>query len=290
MRADPDHPPDKGAARRYCADLDLARDISAGSIPAWHRFIDQYSRLMYDVLRRHLFAEDEDDVRTVHVDILEALFKGGLAKYRGDASLATWLVVYSRSRALDFVRRRYGRRRPPKWQKELGELDRAVLRLFFVERMPLEAVVHVLALSAHPSGAAEITKSILRIESVVDPVCLARLEDERRAKSLGLRNPRMIEWMMQLRLDFEERTDRSRPDVVLVEKEARETAERVRLALERLPRGDRAVAALRFEKGCTAAEISEELGLGGERRAYTIIGRIVRMLRRIVFAGEDGRP
>jgi RNA polymerase sigma factor (sigma-70 family) len=221
--------------------------------------------------------------------MLEALYKGDIAKYRGDASLATWLVVYARSRALDFMRHRYGRRRPSKWQEELGDLDKTVLRLYFVDRLPLEAVVHVLAMRGRPVGAVEIAESIWRIESTLGPAYLRRLEDEPRARALGLRAPRMIGWMMQLRIDFEERIGSARPDAVLAEKEAHEAAERVRRALERLPEKDRAVVALRFEKGRTAAEISEELDLGSERKAYTIIDRIVRALRKIVFSEDDGR-
>jgi len=58
------------------SDLDLAQAVSNGSVEAWHRLIDQYSGLIYTVVRRNLFAAKDDEVRTVFVDILEALYDG----------------------------------------------------------------------------------------------------------------------------------------------------------------------------------------------------------------------
>ena len=243
--------------------------------------------MIFGVIRRHLFGEDEDDVRTIYVDILKALYDGDMAKYNGDATLATWLIVYARSRSFDFFRKRYGRQRPPKWQEQLSDLDKDILKFFFVQRLPLEVVVSVLNWNGCRAGVEEIIESIGRIESVADPRSLAWVEEELDAKTRGIKSLRMLHQMIQLRLEYEEKTKRERPDEVLAEKDAVRMAERIREAVQRLPDGEREVLSLWFEHGHTAARISDRLGLGGERRAYTVINRILRKLRRVLARAEE---
>jgi RNA polymerase sigma factor (sigma-70 family) len=284
MRAEPDRPPEQTGSSRACGDLELARAIASGSIEAWHEFLEKYSNLVYGVARRHLFAEDDEDVRTVCVDILKALYDGDLAKFTGEASLVTWLVVYTRNRSYDFMRRRYGRRRPPKWFELLGELDRDVLKFYFAERLPLEAVVHALAWSGHTVSVEGVVESILRIEAVADAKYMAWIDSETRARAIGIRSPQMMVCMMNLRLDYEERSKGFRPDAALAEAEAAAAAERIRSALERLTPEEREIVSRRFERRQTAEEISEEMHLGGQRRSYTVIDRAVRKLRRMVMS------
>jgi DNA-directed RNA polymerase specialized sigma24 family protein len=65
-----------------------------------------------------------------------------------------------------------------------------------------------------------------------------------------------------------------------MEREARRLLERVRELIDQLPSEDRRVYSLRFERGWTAHQIAEELGLADSRGAYTVVDRIVRGLRR----------
>ena len=289
MRAEPDNTVGRDPSSQAAADLELARSISSGDLSAWHKFLESYSGLLYGVIRRRLFAEDEDDVRTVYVDILKALYESDIGKYRGDATLATWLIVYARSRSLDFLRHRYGRRRPPKWYEELGSLDRDVIRLFFVEHLPLDVVAQALAWSGHDVSAEDLVESIQRIESVADAHTLTWIAGEHTARALGVHSPAMLSWMTQARIEYEEKTRRSRPDAAFDEREAAALADRVRRALGRLSSEEREVASRRFEELKTANEIDAELGLGGERRAYTIIARVVRKLRRALLANNEGQ-
>lgn len=110
-------------------DLHLVHRILDGSLEAWHEFIESYTGLLNHTIRRVL--RDHDDVATVYVAVLERLYRGRLAQYRGESRLGTWLVFVARSAALDHLRRRRGRRRPPGHLQAAGEADREAQSLRF---------------------------------------------------------------------------------------------------------------------------------------------------------------
>ena len=80
-------------ATRVQEDLALIEMVLGGSVAHWHAFVDRYAGLIYSVIRRQLFAEEEDDVRTVFADVLESLYRGKLSEFRGSSELSTWLIV-----------------------------------------------------------------------------------------------------------------------------------------------------------------------------------------------------
>ena len=98
---------------RVQEDLALIEMVLGGSTAHWHAFVDRYAGLIYSVIRRQLFAEEEDEVRTVFADVLESLYRGKLSEFRGSSELSTWLIVVSRGKALDHLRHIQGRRKNP---------------------------------------------------------------------------------------------------------------------------------------------------------------------------------
>ncbi len=279
----PDHKSDFSVQE----ELNLVQSISAGSITAWHEFFDRYSNLIYGVIRRHLFTEDEDELRSIFVDILKSLHDGCIANYRGDASLATWLIVYTRNRSIDIFRKRHGSSHIPKGYKKLSEFDKRVLQLYFVERLPLEVVVHTLRWGGHSAEVDDIVESIQRIDSVTDRRYLKRLDKKHQAKSEGIDSVQMLEYLIQLRLEYEESSSRNRPDYYLMEKEARETAERVHELISDLPAEERRILFLRFNRGWSARKIAEKLKLGGQRRVYSVINKAICKIRKSLFIEPD---
>jgi RNA polymerase sigma factor (sigma-70 family) len=268
-------------------DLKLARAILEGSLTAWHEFIERYSGLIFGVIRRRLVAEDEDDIRSVYVDVLKSLYDGKLGLYRGEARLSTWLTVFTRSRAHDYYRQRYGRSSARSAHDKLTELDREILRLFYVDALPLEVVVRILRDKGHPVNAESIIESIRRADDCLDPRSLRRIGDEHHANAGSVDSARMLAYLSHLKMDIEEKNGRSAPDSRLMEREARETAERVRELVSRLPPEERRILYFRFDRGLSAKEISEKLGLGGQRRVYTLIGRVLRTLRKHIADDEQ---
>ena len=268
-------------------DLALVRDVLAGSLEAWHELIDRYSGLIFAVIRRRLVMEDEDTWRSVYVDILKSLYDGKLSLYRGDARLSTWLTVFTRSRALDVYRRRHGRHAPPRGYDKLEEFDREVFRLFYIDVLPLEVIAHVLQCKGFSAEADTIIESLQRIGDILDGRLLERLDSQRQSRRWGVDSVRMLTYLARLELDYEERSAGGRPDSHLMEKEASEIAGRVRRSVSRLPPVERQIIFYRFDRGWSAKQISDELGLGGQRRVYTLIDKIVRKLRESVMPEEE---
>jgi RNA polymerase sigma factor (sigma-70 family) len=262
--------------------LSLTGAVSSGSIPAWHDFLQRYSDLIFSVVRRHLIAEDEDDVSAVYVDVLEALYKGELSKYRGDVRLTTWLIVFTRSRALDFFRKRHGRYRVPEGYDKLTELERQVLKHFFVKRLPVAVVLHVLHAGGFEATVDDLVDASCRIRDVMDGRYLNRVDRQHDANRCGLDSTRMLAYLLELQAEHEEKIRSNRPDQQMIAKEAQVTVERVQALVASLSARDREVLDLRFNRHLSAKEIAEKLQLGGQRNAYTLIDSIVRKLRKAI--------
>jgi RNA polymerase sigma factor (sigma-70 family) len=272
---------ERGRARdsRIQEDLALIREIEAGSTAHWHALVDRYAGLIYSVVRRQLFAEDEDEIRTVFTDVLDALYHGKLGEYEGRSELSTWLIVVSRGKALDYLRRRDGRRKLPQSYDQLSPLEQDVFRLHHVEGLAFEGVIQTLASSGQRVTADDVANAVIRIESLMDPNYLKRLEYDARAPALGVSSGRLLDFLNSMQIQYE-RPRADTPDRALERKELEIMGRRVRALLAEMTDQEQEVMRLRFDEGWTAKRISDELGLGGQRRVYTIIDRVVRNVRR----------
>jgi RNA polymerase sigma factor (sigma-70 family) len=268
-------------------DLDLVRAVVGGSIPAWHGFLERYSPVIYGVLRRYLFLADEEEVRTAFIEELVALFKGGLSKYRGESRLAVWLIVTTRTHAVDHWRKSQGRRHLPRHYDRLDDVDKKVLRMYFVDRLPLEVVISTMGWGTGPIGADKLVGSIHRIEETLGVRYLDQLEREYQSPGGGIRPRRLLKYMVAQRVEYEARAKNAEADADTIERESLEEAERVRRALSVCSAEERTICVMRFEKGWSARKIAEELKLDGERRVYTIINRVLRKLRRLLVVETD---
>ncbi len=276
--SDPEHK--QPARSRIQSDLQLTRTIACGSETAWQDFLARFSQLIFDVLRRHLIAEDEDDVRGVYVEVLHSLYTRDLAKFRGEVQLSTWLIVYTRSRAYDFFRKHHGRHRIPTGYEQLGDFDRRVLECHLVKRLPMDVTLQLLAWGGTPATVDDIAESVGRIESTMDRRYLLRIESEHQAESRGVDSVRMLSYITELQRDFDEEAGHGQPDSQVIEQESERRYERLRGLVARLSPMEREVVELRFERGLSAREIDKKLHLGGQRRVYSLIDRIIRGLRR----------
>ncbi len=263
---------------RVAEDLLLIQEILNGSTAHWHAFVDRYSGLIYSVIRRQLFAEDEDEIRGVFTDVLDALYNGKLGEYEGRAELSTWLIVISRGKALDYLRKRDGRRKLPLAHDQLTPLEQQVFRLHHVEGLTFEAVIHTLASAGQRVTADDIANAVIRIDSIMDPHYLRRLEYESKAPAMGVISGRLLNFLTEMRVRYD-RPRADTPEQALELKELEEMGARVRAMLAEMPAEAQEVMRLRFDEGWTARRISDELGLGGQRRVYTIIDRVIRRIR-----------
>lgn len=268
-------------------DLRLVRAVEEGSIEAWHKFIERYSGLIFGVIRRRLVMEDEDEIRSVYVDILKALYDGSLRKYRGESRLSTWLTVFATGKTLDVFRHIHGRKSESGKLAGLDEFDREVLRLFYIDRLHLDVIVHILRSKGHSVTSERIVESIRRIDTCVDGRRMMRLDYEHQKRGWGAGSAQMLEYLVRLERELEEKGEHDRPDARIIEMENRVIAERVREQISRLSREEQTIVYYRFKRGWTARKIAEKLGLDGQRRVYTHINQIVRKLRKGFVSKEE---
>jgi len=266
---------------RIQEDLVLIEMVQSGSISHWHAFVDKYAGLIFSVIRRQLFAEDIDEARTVFADVLEALYRGKLAEFRGRSALSTWLIVVSRGMALDHLRRIEGRRKMPKGFGELSPLEQDIFRLHNVEGLSFEVVLQTLSSSGNPLSAESLANVVIKIESMFDRHYLRRLEYEAKAPALHVASGRLLEFMQRTQLQHERVSD-DEPDRALELKDLRLKARRIRELLSEFSEQEQSVMRMRFDEEKTARQISDDLGLGGPRRVYTIIEGVIRKIRNML--------
>lgn len=262
-------------ARSYDGDLCLAAAVLDGDLAAWHEFVRRYSAVLYHTLRKHMIAEDEDEVRSLFVDVLHDLYHGRLASFEGRASLSTWLVLVARNVAFDRLRHLYGRPRASAAWKRLSDLERRVHDLWLVQGLPFDLVRRL----ARPDGPAldelELLDAIARIRAAA-PERPSRYIPRGVAGSPQLPREEFAEHLRRLHAEME---DSASPDAALVREELWRTIEWLTVRVGGMSEADREVLRLRFGEGLTARAIATRLGAHTPRMVFAWLGRLLRQLR-----------
>jgi DNA-directed RNA polymerase specialized sigma24 family protein len=266
-------------------DLDLVREILAGSVPAWHTFIGRYSRLMMAVIRRYFPAHRRDEALALHAEVLESLYRGQLARYGGRCALSTWLVPVTRAAVVDRIRRHLGGRDLRDRLRSLGPFERDVFRSYYLEGMSFGEVVRTIRDGGALATPDRVLLALRTIEERVDDRLAQRLRYDLHAQSVGAASGRLLEYLDHLRGEAERNAALDDPEYRLLERETRRTLDEVNAIVAGLPEHERRLLSLRFERGWTANRIAQELGLGGQRSVYTMVDAILRHIRR----GVSGR-
>jgi RNA polymerase sigma factor (sigma-70 family) len=265
---------------------ELVQAAAAGSTDAWHQFVDRYSGLIYSVICRYLTRPDEDERRTVYVDVLESLYDGGLERYDGRAAISTWIGVVTRSRCMDYLRRQHGRKQKPVWLEGLSAADQEVYRLYFLEGQGFSELCARGDGNGPSASVDTLAEALDRIDAHLDRGSRRRMAYELHARSVPGVTGRLLEYMEYTRQQAEQASNEYRADLAVLERETRELVERLRTALEELEAEEREVIRLRYVDGLEAREVASRLELPGARRVYTISDRAVRKLR--VVLGDEG--
>lgn len=253
--------------------------ILSGSVESWHAFINRYTGLILSVLRQQLFVEDEDEIQSVYVDVLEALYVNKLREYKGKASLSTWLVLVTRGKAVDYIRRKRGRRHIPRGYDQLSPQEQEIFQLHFVEGMSFEEVLHTQTSHHGPVEVEDIVASIERIVDTVDGRYLKRLDYQNDARKRGINTGRLAEYLYHAEAELWESSESRTPDQVLEDNDRRWAIERIEDLKARLPALDRELLELRYEEGRTAREISEQLEMDGPRKVFSALNVVIKTLR-----------
>ncbi len=270
----PSLPPD------HAADVEVVRRILAGDTAAWQEFVDRYAGLLYSAVRRYLRTNDVDEIRSVFVDVLVALRQTKLQTYEGRASLSTWLTLVARSQALEALRRRFGRGRDVKGWEKLSEVERKLFRLYHIEGQSPRDVIADISRDGETWTTERFIAAVRTVEQKLGDRWLRRLAYDLHAQSVGAASGRLLEYLDHVREEFQHYGGGHSPEYHVMEREARQTAERLAELIATLDPQDRRMLQLRFERGWTARRIADELGLPSPRGVYSITDRIVRQLRR----------
>ena len=265
---------------RLAEDALLARRLADKDATAWQSFFERYSGLIYTVVRRKLFAEDEDEVRTVFADVLHKLHGGKIAEYSGRAPLSAWLIVVARGMALDYLRHRDGRDQPPDGYGELSDLEQEVFKLRYVDGVSLEVIIHVLGERGCTVEESEFVDIFARIEARVGKRYLHKVEHDMKAGSVGVDSGRLLRYLLYVKASREREGSSTPLNELLYEEEIESKAERVREMLAQLSPEEQTVMKLRFIENLDAGTVARLLSLGDPRRVYGITRRAVNKLRR----------
>ncbi len=261
-------------------DLELVRRILAGDTAAWELFVERYAGLILAMARRYLRSRDPDEVRTVFANVLESLRRSRFRTYEGRAALSTWLTLVARSEVMDLLRRKFGRDPKMKALQRLTAEERTLFRLYHIEGVPWNEVAARLETNGTKWSEDRFVAALQNIERQLGDRWLKRLAYDLHAQSIGASSGRLLEYLDHVRDEFEQLAGRLSPEYLVMEREARRTADVLRMEIASLGPGDRRLIELRFERGWTAGHIAAELGMKGQRSVYRAITRIVSRLRR----------
>lgn len=267
---------------KYRTDVELAERVLAGSVPDWHVFVDRYSGLIFSVLRRYIF--DEEQVKDVWVNVLEKLKGGQLRRYQGRSKLGTWLVFVARSAAVDHLRTRDGRRRHPKGWENLSERDRFVYDQICLARRDPAEVGHALRERGDLADGESLAGIMAGLEETLGDRTLCRVAWDLEARSVGVASGRLLEYLEHATAEARENQQAFSPERQLLHRQTRQILERVRAARESLAPDERRVLELRYEQDMTAPRIAEEMSMPS-REVYTLIDRALRNIRRLLGMG-----
>jgi RNA polymerase sigma factor (sigma-70 family) len=257
-------------------DLALAREIVAGSTDAWARLVHGYSGLILSVARRYLYNADKDERRSVYVHVLEDLYRTRLKDYDGRCSLATWIVAITRSRSLDYLRSRYGRRSGPKWLNSCTSLEHTVYQLHYLEGLTVLDIVRRLEAAHKQTTESDVADCLHGLATRMGRRFRTRLAYDLHARNGGSPLEALSE---ELRRVSELAAENDNPEVRFFLTEQEQMLERLRAHVARLDPEEREVVRFQFEEGLTARETAARMGLGGARRVYTILARALSRLR-----------
>lgn len=276
------------SSERPSDDVGLVAELRRDDASAWQHFFAEYSGLIYVVVRRQLFVEDEDEVRDVFVEVLHKLHQGKISEYEGRAPLAAWLIVVARGTALDYLRKRDGRDQPPSAIRDLSNFERDVLRLRYVEGMTIDLIGDMMRARGLSVTSDELVETCHKIEHTLGARYMRKLEYDHHAAIAGVASGRLLRYLVHSRPDRSTEVHETPLERLLAMEETEARASRVHRLLAQLPDQERTVLRLRYIRGIAATAVAKMLGFRDAQTVYSVTRRAVdRLLRAESSRGRD---
>ena len=242
---------------------------------AWAEFLEQHSPIILQVIR--LFESDDDHVADCFLFVCERLSQKRFRRLRrfdlaGCASFSTWLRAVVRHLCLDWHRKEFGRSRVLQSIARLEKFDREVFRCRFLQELSLEETASALQPQFTSITPVRVAETEDRLQSSLSPrqLWLLRIRRRRPVQSIdvgrdgsGSVSPEIAD---------------PGPDPETAEVFNQQCAALQR-ALAQLPKADRLLLRLRFERELTLEQIGRLARLGSPQRADRRIREILARLR-----------
>jgi RNA polymerase sigma factor (sigma-70 family) len=260
-------------------DAELARLLVAldgtARAEAWPAFLQEFSPLILQVVRRH--ERQTDRVADCYLFVCEHLAADNAARLRrfrtdGAATFDTWLRLIVHNLWLDWRRREFGRYRPPVTIGSASRLEQDIFGLRWEQGLPADQAYGILS-GRHPG------LTWAAFEQADEG--LARRLSARQRWLLITRRPRLD----PLVRPDDEGNERDREDLAAEgptpedQTLFRSRRQELARALEQLDAEDRLIVRLRFEQGLTLEEVGQAAGCGDAKRTDRRIRSILARLR-----------
>ena len=253
--------------------VEVLEQLRSGESPeAWTQFLQQYSGLIFHVVRH--FEHNNDHAADCFQFVCEHLSEKRFRRLRqfkvdGPAKFSTWLRAVVRNLCLDWHRKEFGRHRVFKSISRLSTFDQEVFRSIYERGVPIDEAF----LQLRP-GFPSLTK--IQLEQSVE-----RIDKQLTTKQrwlLGARSmrnsPSTLDQSDSLPLSISDAKPDPEAQVLIAEKRAA-----LGRALLRLSKPERLLVRLRFEQELTLDQISRLLNLGNAQRVDRQIRDVLARLR-----------
>jgi RNA polymerase sigma factor (sigma-70 family) len=244
---------------------------SPDPLPAWQEFLENYSPIILQVVR--LFERDPDGIADCFLFVCEELSRNSFRRLRrfdpcGMASFATWLRLVVRRLCIDCHRKECGRVRVFDSVARLSDLDRAVFRVVYQDRVPPVTALHQLQPRFPDLTHGELSDSCSRVQRTLTP---------RQLWLLSTREPKLdaLDALIasgELALHDLIRDPSPDPEALAVETQQHDALAR---ALSRLNDSERLLIRLRYEQELTLEQIARLANLPD---AQTVDRRLKKIL------------
>ena len=242
---------------------------------AWTRFLEEYSGLIFQVVR-HL-ENDLDRASDCFQFVCEKLSEHRFRrlqqfKPRGPASFSTWLRAVVRNLCLDWRRREFGRERPFRSISRLSVFDQEVFKHVYERGVPAGETLPLLQSKfpeVTPERFAE-SRDRIELELTANQRWRLGVRSARRARGTRVTGEEVEATPLEIA------DPRPGPEALVILEERRAT---LSCALDRLSKPERLLVRLRFEQELTLEQIARLLDLGNAQRADRQLKAILARLR-----------
>jgi RNA polymerase sigma factor (sigma-70 family) len=251
----------------------LERLDSDGAGPAWTEFLQQYSAVIMQVVRR--YEADHGRSMDCFVYACEQLSNDGFHRLRrfradGPARFRTWLSAVVANLCVDWRRAQSGRFRPVRAIADLPELDRLVYRCIYVRGMPRDECLYTLQAKYPDLTDQQLSAINARVFALLSPRQRWQLSVRRAA-------PVPIEDSTAERDEppFQPIDPGPGPEELSADEQQRE---RLTAAMARLAPQQRLLLRLRYEQGLTLEEVARLTRIPDPFRAHRQIQAALKAL------------